>query len=433
MIKIGFFGGMANNMYVFAKAFDKFGFEVKYIKDYSDKYPFSQPFWEDIPIVLKHYQIEVYKNWSFSKWRCYEKKIDWNKPSWFYDITDQRDKKSNMQLIFQLFLKVIFLKNSRLIVHRIKSIKLMSKCDLLIVCGIEGTIIANLSNKPFIIWPHGGDLRFAAGQDFPTTINPYIWIKYRYHLRTLLEAYKKSLFVGTHGPVGLGWKLDPLLTIIGDDKIKLIPIPLKIKKIMSKQEKRNLLIKLLKDFQINYHSSKFIGFIPSRLDFSCKGQDRFLNALAKSPFKKNFHIYVSGWGTDIINAKNEFSLDNITFLPFSLSKPLLYDFFRCMDFVVDQFVIGMYGTSAVEAMSCGVPVIMWINKKLYIKQGWSSPPVINTKTEQDAINVIERISNNKINLPKCGLKAQSWIKNVHGEKNVCRNFLTELNKSIKNK
>ena len=39
----------------------------------------------------------------------------------------------------------------------------MKNFDYLFVCGVEATILAYISKVPYIIWPHGGDIRFASG------------------------------------------------------------------------------------------------------------------------------------------------------------------------------------------------------------------------------------------------------------------------------
>ena len=47
-MKIGLYGGMANNMYALAKGMAAEGADVCFIRDRSDRYPFSQPLWDDV-------------------------------------------------------------------------------------------------------------------------------------------------------------------------------------------------------------------------------------------------------------------------------------------------------------------------------------------------------------------------------------------------
>src|SRR4030043_905009 len=87
-----------------------------------------------------------------------------------------------------------------------------------------------------------------------------------------------------------------------------------------------------------------------------------------------------------------------TFLPCAVSKPILYDFFRAADVVVDQFRMGIYGTSSVEAMSCGAPVMMWIDKKRFQANGWPPPPVLNGKNEEEITRMLRDILIGRIDL-----------------------------------
>ena len=58
-VKIGLYGGVANNMYVFAKALARRGADVLFIRDRADRYPFSQPCWEDAAWTLGYDEVNV--------------------------------------------------------------------------------------------------------------------------------------------------------------------------------------------------------------------------------------------------------------------------------------------------------------------------------------------------------------------------------------
>ena len=71
-IKILFYGGLANNLYVTAKCLQNNGFNVNFIRDVSDHYVMSQPIWEDKKIVLNIAKNNIPK--TSADWNVFEKK-----------------------------------------------------------------------------------------------------------------------------------------------------------------------------------------------------------------------------------------------------------------------------------------------------------------------------------------------------------------------
>ena len=81
-------------------------------------------------------------------------------------------------------------------------------------------------------------------------------------------------------------------------------------------------------------------------------------------------VFVS-WGRDIGGLKETAQrlgiLDRVIFVPVS-GKRRLVEYLRSADCLLDQFVVGYYGATALEAAACGTPVIMRyeeLNTKLY--------------------------------------------------------------------
>ena len=427
-MKVGLYGGMANNMYVFAKALVRQKVNVCFIRDFSDRFIFSQPVWEDLNLTIVYEKVAQTSSWTWEYWYNWESSLGWQAPNWLIDIKDKSE--SNEQRFSSLKLLL-----DRLIANYIvkkhlywqNCIDMMQKCDVLLVCGIEGSILALLSGKPFVILPHGGDIRTALGLHPPKTKNIRIWVNYLLRLRFLRLAYQKALCIGTHDPLGIVGHIGNTIPKFIESKLKLLPIPLSITPRFSQDKRRDILGQLMTELNLSTPDAKYIGFIPSRVDFYWKGQDRLLQALTKIEHQKQIHLIFSGWGQnyqDIQNIVKQAQLQShVTFLPCAVSKPTLYKFFQAADFIVDQFLMGTYGTAAIEAMSCGCPILMWIDELAFQKRGWEAPPVINVKTEADIFEAITAITSGQIDLEKSGLLAQEWIQKIHGEEIVVSQFL----------
>ena len=204
-MKIGLYGGVANNMYVFAKAFSKQGQDVCFIRDRNDHYPFSQPAWEDIPWVVEYEQLAKMANWSWPKWTKWEDEVGWQAPAWLADpLQESSSCRTILNRVIGPLGKAFFYCIAQKRTHWPAVLNLMGQCDVLLVCGIEGTLLASLSGRPFVIFPHGGDIRTAAGLHPPQSWNPRDWIIYWKFLGFIRRAYLKAMWVGSHDPAGFG-------------------------------------------------------------------------------------------------------------------------------------------------------------------------------------------------------------------------------------
>jgi hypothetical protein len=104
-----------------------------------------------------------------------------------------------------------------------------------------------------------------------------------------------------------------------------------------------------------------------------------------------------------------------------LSKPLLYEFYLAADFVVDQFIVGMCGTSAVEAMACGAPLVTWINKD--VERPWGAPPVLQARFEDDIVTLLSDFD--RLDFEQIGALLQEWMERVYNPSVVARK-LTDI-------
>jgi hypothetical protein len=120
----------------------------------------------------------------------------------------------------------------------------------------------------------------------------------------------------------------------------------------------------------------------------------------------------------------------VTFLDFSLSKPVLYEFFKAADLVVDQFVLGSYGATCVEAMSVGTPVLMYINEREFERWGFPAPPVLNASNKEEISNLLKKIASGQIDLHEQGKICQQWVEKYHKSDLVVHQIISEYKREI---
>lgn len=433
-MRIGLYCGLANNMYVFARGLAKQGFDVCFIRDRSDRYPMSQPVWEDIPFRMDYSDVPLAAFWPWSKWNQFENDLKWTAPEWLYDPLSEPDAKLVVAPSRkQGLLDSLFLERYARVPHRAPVLGKMQSCDVLLVSGVEGSVLANASGRPYVIWPFGGDLMIAAGLLPPKFFPIRSRLMHAMVRRQLVAAYANAVCIGAHEPTALVTDFYGTEHFLRKHKVMRIAIPIAVHKRGDKAARQQQMERLLADLGVKVPSSQYLGFVPSRVDYEWKGQDRLLRALVRLDRERrasNVHLIFSGWGNDFDKAR-QFVHDNglekrITFLDCALSKPLLYQFYLSADFVVDQFIIGMCGTSAVEAMACGAPLITWINTT--VERPWGFPPVLQARTEDEIATVLTDLSEGRPDLDHAGARLQEWIARTYDPAGAAASLLAAFTK-----
>jgi glycosyltransferase involved in cell wall biosynthesis len=430
-MKLTLHGGMANNMYVFAKSLAQIGIDVTFIRDRVDKYPFSQPSWEDVEAILPYQEIDEASKWSWSQWTAWEAANQWTEPTWCVDPIGQSGNSwtGTSAAAAPWPLSTV----ARLIGvdcrYATEVLKLMRQSDALLVCGIQGISLAYMSGRPYVIWPHGGDLLIAAGLLAPPLLQPRSRARHVALGFLLRSAIKGAQWIGTHDAKLLSGHIGSTQRALHGVTVRKFPIPLRVQKRLPRDDRLRTLHRRFEDWGIHLPDTKIYGFVPSRIDFHWKGQEIILQSLINTNHQ-NIHIIFSGWGNDYKKAYHmvqSYDLKGkVTFLPFAVSKPILYEIFQSADFVIDQFKFGTYGTAAVEAMSCGCPVVMHIDESAFSNRGWSPPPVINVSNAAGLARFWRSITDNFGQLGIVGSAAQRWVSEVHDPEIIAQSLLEGL-------
>lgn len=429
-MKLGLYGGIANNMYVFAKALRGLGADVIFIRDRSDRYPMSQPVWEDAAFRLKHADLAAAQTWSWERWAHTERELGWSPPPWIIDPLSEESGIAHAAPSRKTsFPDSGFLRSYINAPHRAPVLRRMQACDALLVCGVEGSVLAEQSGRPYVIWPHGGDTMIAAGMFAPKLYRVRSRLAHTMLRRQLVRAYEHTLSLGSHEPTGIQADYLGAEGFVRRQKVDFVPIPITVKPRPGPAERRTHLAALFASWGATAPNARFVGFVPSRVDYKWKGHDRLLQALAQLERARagDLHVIFAGWGHDFGVAQRfveEQDLSRrVTLLDSAISKPLLNEVFIGADFVVDQFIMGLYGTAALEAMACGAPLITWLNDGY--DRPWGAPPVLQARTAKDIAAILRGIVDQEIDLEARGLALQGWMRRVHSAE-AARDALTQI-------
>ncbi len=112
-----------------------------------------------------------------------------------------------------------------------------------------------------------------------------------------------------------------------------------------------------------------------------------------------------------------------------VGKQRLVRYLRSADCLIEQFVLGYYGGSALEAIGCGVPVIMRLEHEQY--RGLlldDLPPVLEAADADEVARALERLYTDATFKKATGEKTRAWFMRRHASSTFASQFSALLNR-----
>jgi len=161
-----------------------------------------------------------------------------------------------------------------------------------------------------------------------------------------------------------------------------------------------------------------IVFMPSRQDWFWKGSDRMLRGFARASEGRHAVLVCAGWGADLERSRKliaELGIgDRVRLLPYAMSKGRLRRYYRAADVVADQFTVGSYGGSALEAMSCARPLLINLERERFEGRFDTFPPVVNVAEPQQIARALEELFAYPSARSRVGEQGREWVIANHG-------------------
>jgi glycosyltransferase involved in cell wall biosynthesis len=177
-----------------------------------------------------------------------------------------------------------------------------------------------------------------------------------------------------------------------------------------------------------------VFFCPSRQDWKWKGSHMLIKAYSKVVKQEvDTHLVMVKWGMDLIKSLElckHLNIENkISWLP-PLNKPNLINMYRSCDVVVDQFVLGSYGATSIEALMCGKPVIIKVNGyERYYKE---ELPFVNVQNQKEIVNAMVMLSQDRKLRKKIGEFSRKWAIKYHSYESVSTEYLNLVSNLVHN-
>jgi glycosyltransferase involved in cell wall biosynthesis len=162
----------------------------------------------------------------------------------------------------------------------------------------------------------------------------------------------------------------------------------------------------------------FFALVTARIDRYWKGSHIGMEGFVR--FAERFpqaRLVLVGWGessaSDVEELRRRGLDGRFIRLPIS-GKRKLVDYLRAADCLIDQFVIGYYGATALEAMATGTPVIMHLLCEQYEALcPTGAPPVLIAATPDEVSRQLERLASSPTERHSLSAGSRRWIERNH--------------------
>jgi glycosyltransferase involved in cell wall biosynthesis len=379
-------GNMANDGYAVAKELRRMNVDVDLAVNSSD-FGMALPEWEDGNISDTVDPYSIHRN---------DIQNAWNPPGWirYFDFQNKIPWKNHTTVKIKV---------------RINLIKMIREYDV-VETHVPWAIYSQFSGIPYVAYDAGWIRYFPYGRDIRDKL--------------ARRGYSKARAVIITNPDT--FEISDNLSYLHKNKIHFSPFavdsnkykPLDMKELRSKYTKDN----------------EILLFSPSRQIWKEKGNDKMIRAFSKfvRVFPNSKFIMVS-WSVDEENSKNlanslGISANIIWIKP--VPKNQLIQYYNISDIVLDQFILGSWGTSTPEAMSCEKPVLMFYKKNYILRAFGEEPPILNSFNEEDIYSNLVKLAKDTDFRKDLGKKSREWIIKTHSPRIVALKHLEILNSAV---
>lgn len=163
---------------------------------------------------------------------------------------------------------------------------------------------------------------------------------------------------------------------------------------------------------------RFFVLSTARLDERYKGSSVALEGFARfAASHPEARLVAIAWGEDAdaqLGRLRELGIESAVLMLPLAGKRRVVDYLRSADCLLDQFALGAYGATALEAMGCGLPIVMRLELEQYRALCGSPPPVLNAATPAEVADALGRLAASPSRRRELAAAHRAWFVANHG-------------------
>ena len=166
------------------------------------------------------------------------------------------------------------------------------------------------------------------------------------------------------------------------------------------------------------HDCRHILFAVARHNWALKGNDKVIRGFAQALRRlgRGAKLFLADWGQEMERSRalvRELKLDNeVVWLP-PLPKRRLAEYVNAADAVLDQFMLGCFGTTTPEAMACAKPVLLHYKPEDHDWCFSEHPPVLRAESAAEIAAALERVLTRPEEAAEIGQRSREWFLRHH--------------------
>ena len=407
-IRIGFFGNMANNHYCAVKALRKIGVAAELVLEdtFIDNYLMNRPFWQDLCLetatVEDAYVFE--KEWRQPTY-VHKKQFD---PSLASKFSNTGSYGEVQALYKQHFGQELAADLAVLLTQHMGYWPYLQAFRQFDICLFSSAAIplAVFCPKPFIVIPSGGDIN----------LMPY-W-------ETVSGFLTRGAYTRADAVFSLSFYAESIRRLSLSHKTLYIPFI----NAPDSSETGESSVTIRKRWGVSKNSLCIL--CGCRQNWEWKGNDLLLRAFARFTHPSAYLI-LAHWGQDLEKTKkyiDELGISTKVFWEPVSSRPLLFQKMQAADVVCDQFVMDGFGTTIVESLCAGTPVIAREQLGSCLP-GQNPPPILPAKSEDDILQHLQALSSQKYR-NSVGCLSKKWAMEERYSPALAQQFLEQILQTV---
>lgn len=179
-------------------------------------------------------------------------------------------------------------------------------------------------------------------------------------------------------------------------------------------------------------------FAPARHDWAYKENDKLIEAFAiyLREFSHNALLILVYWGIDKDRSQQLIQrlgiANNVLWIQL-MNRYKLVEYYNAADIIFDHLGMPSFGTTQLEGLACGKPVIVKLPRKDLMEKCYSEmPPFLHAETADDVLSHLVKFGTDRGAREHIGELSRKWVRKYHDVETVVKTHIESYEQILGN-